>query len=260
MSVVAMKPEDERIEASRERIYGFLATLFSHPDEGMWGRVLRGGEQRAAIAAADRLRALVEDLDYPLGEDELGSGEIDLRCLVLELCQPLEHLKSEFERILGPHRLGERCLPCEFDHRRLAPVADRAESLADLASLYRSFEFGRGDRLPRRPDHITFELGFMNWLLGRKRVAGCLASLDPDAADQSSGCDLAQRHFFGDHLARWVTSLAVELQHNPGGGYFEPLGRFLAAWVPLERHHLELDARFETIPGGHANVAQTVGR
>ena len=67
-----------------------------------------------------------------------------------------------------------------------------------------------------------------------------MAGLVDDAAAEAAFCDLAQRNFFSDHLSDWVASFATGLQKYTGGGYFEALGRFLAAWIPFERHHLGL--------------------
>ncbi len=172
--------------------------------------------------------------------DDLSCEELDLRCLVDELCQPLEHLKGEYERVLCARRPPPRCSPYELHHHRGGNGHSLAEYLADLALIYRSFGFCDGDKLPLRPDHIAFELGFMNWLLCQRRLAARMAPVDRAAEEYTARCDLAQRNFFSDHLSAWVASLAAGLQRHTGGGYFEPLGRFLEAWIVLERHHLDL--------------------
>ena len=232
------------LEDHRERVYGFLAALFSHPDEGKWGRVLGGSAQRLAIATADALRIAASDMDYEVREGELPSDELDLRFLVVELCQPLEHLKAEYERVLSVGQPRPGCSPFALDYQQDQPRGFRlAESLADLASMYRAFEFPEDNKLPHRPDHIAYELEFMNWLIWQRRLAWRMATADRRAADHAERCDLAQRSFFSDHLAGWFGPLAASLRSCTSGGYFEPLGRFLAAWIPLERHHLDVESR-----------------
>jgi TorA maturation chaperone TorD len=234
------------MEECQERIYGFLAALFSHPDEGMWGRVLAAGAQRVAIATADALRAAASRMEYPLDGDELPCDELDLRFLVLDLCQPLEHLKAEHERVFCGADCCPECSPFELDHRELSGEGDGlTEFLADLALLYRAFGFSAGDHMPVRPDHIRFELEFTRWLLAQRRFAARLARVDADGAAQVARYDLARRKFFSDHLSGWASAFAAGLHKYTGGGYCEPLGRFLAAWVPLERYVLTREPRFE---------------
>jgi TorA maturation chaperone TorD len=233
------------IEESRERIYGILEALLSHPDEGKWGRVLRGVEQRLAIATADSLRAAASALEYPLLPEELSCDELDLRCLMVEMCQPLEHLKGEYERVLCVRRPRPGCSPFALDYLRGHDEITPAEFLGDLAGLYRSFGFAEGSKLPGRPDHVAFETGFMAFLIAQKRLISRLAGLDPQGAQQFTRCDLAERSFFSDYLAGWVGSFAAGLREHAGGGYFEPLGRFLSAWIPLERHRFAAESRFE---------------
>ena len=232
------------LEDHRERVYGFLAALFSHPDEGKWGRVLGGSAQRLAIATADALRIAASGMDYEVRDGELPSDELDLRFLVVELCQPLEHLKAEYERVLSVGQPRPGCSPFALDYQQDQPRGFRlAESLADLLGMYRAFGFLDGNKPPHRPDHIAYELEFMNWLIGQRRLARRMATADRRAGDQAERCDLAQRSFFSDHLAGWFGPLAASLRSCTSGGYFEPLGRFLAAWIPLERHHLGVESR-----------------
>jgi len=232
------------LDDHRERVYGFLAALFSHPDEGKWGRVLGGSAQRLAIATADALRIAASGMDYEVREGELPSDELDLRFLVVELCQPLEHLKAEYERVLCIRCPRPGSSPFALDYQQDQPRGFHlAESLADLLGMYRAFGFLDGNKPPHRPDHIAYELEFMNWLIGQRRLACRMAAADRRAGDQAERCDLAQRSFFSDHLAGWLGPLALSLRRCTSGGYFEPLGRFLAAWIPLERHHLDGESR-----------------
>ena len=89
IGVIQIGPEAGPLEDARGRIYAFLAALFSHPDTGKWGRVLNADEQRLAIATADALRARACGMKYRVLADELPGRELDLRFLVVELCQPL---------------------------------------------------------------------------------------------------------------------------------------------------------------------------
>lgn len=258
MYLLERGPTVGSVEEWRGRIYGILEAVLSHPDEGKWGFVLSGPQQRLAIATADAVRAQASQLSYPLLPDELSCDELDLRFLMVELCQPLEHLKGEYDRVLCPRQPRPGCSPFALDHQRNAAGGASPEFLADLAGLYRSFGFTEGTRLPGRPDHVAFEMGFMSFLIGQQRVLVRMAPVDRQGAEQLARCDLAQSCFFSDHLAGWVGEFACGLRNNTGGGYFEPLGRFLSAWLPLERHYFESVARFEQRQRSHELAAATV--
>ncbi|MGO8898345.1 MAG: molecular chaperone [Isosphaeraceae bacterium] len=258
MGVLETGPEAGPVEEARGRIYAFLGALFSHPDQGKWGRVLNADEQRLAIATADALRARACGMTYLVLADELPGSELDLRFLVVELCQPLEHLKAEYERVLCVRRPRPGCSPFALDHQKEITGFLLAESLANLAGVYRAFGFAQGNKLPLRTDHFAYELEFMSWLISQRRLVSRMALVDRQAAEQAARCDLAQRSFFSDYLAGWAGPLSAGLQKYTGGGYFEPLGRFLAAWIPLERHFLNAEPPCEEIHGSREEAP--VGR
>ena len=249
MGLIEIGPEAGTVEEARGRIYALLGALFSHPDTGKWGRVLNADEQRLAIATADALRARACCVKYPVLADELPGRELDLRFLVVELCQPLEHLKAEYERVLCVRRPRPGCSPFALDHQKAITGDLLAESVANLAGIYRAFGFAQANKLPLRTDHIAYELEFMSWLISQRRLVSRMALFDRQAAEQATRCDLAQRSFFSDHLAGWAGPLSAGLQKYTGRGYFEPLGRFLAAWIPLERYLLNAEPPCEEIHG-----------
>jgi hypothetical protein len=116
----------------------------------------------------------------------------------------------------------------------------------ELATVYRAFGFIDGGHSPARPVHIAPELEFVAWLVWERRRSPCMALADPAEADRGALCGLAQLNFFRDHLAAWASSSAAGLRRFTGGGYFEPLGRVLAAWIPMERHYLGIRSPFES--------------
>ncbi len=202
------------------------------------------GSQRRRAAPGHRHRgrpaARACDLVYPVLEHELPGSELDLRFLIVELCQPLEHLKAEYDRVLCVRRSRVGCSPFALDHQKTITDDQRTEALVNLVGLYRAFGFTQDHKLPLRTDHIAYELEFMNWLIRQRRMAARMAIFDRQAAELAACCDLAQRSFFSDHLAGWAGPFSAGLQKYTSGGYFEPLGRFLAAWIPLERCFLNI--------------------
>ena len=152
MYVFESGPAKGPTEESRERIYGILETLLSHPDEGKWGRVLSGQEQRLAIATADSIRDTASLAEYPLMPGELSCDELDLRFLMVELCQPLEHLKGEYERVLCTRRPVPGCSPFALDHHQRGGgdgpgrVPRRPGGALSLVWLHRGIEAPRPAR------------------------------------------------------------------------------------------------------------------
>ncbi|WP_165075361.1 TorD/DmsD family molecular chaperone [Paludisphaera rhizosphaerae] len=215
----------DAIDAGRERIYGFLGALLTDPDAGEWGCATLPDEQEAAIQAADAVQAA------------WSMPGLDLRRLVIELCQPLGHLKAEYDRFFTRSRLNSHS-PLEMDHqsewRRRHPEA----VVEELRREYEAAGCPARENLPARADHAARELGFMAWLIARSRFERKMAALGASTAEAVRSCDLAQRGFFGHHLAGWLPELAAQLRSYAGGGCMEELGRFLTAWITVERHHL----------------------
>ena len=168
--------------------------------------------------------------DYQVLHEELSYDELDLRFLVvrtLSAARAFEGgVRAQCSAPAGPGRDARR-LPWTISQN--TGRSSLAELLADLAGLYRSFGFAEGAKLPGRPDHVAFEIGFMAFLIGQKRLLSRLAKVRSPGPEQFTRCDLAQRSFFGDHLAGWVGEFAAGLRKNTGGGYSSP---WAGSWPP----------------------------
>lgn len=217
--------DPELIETGREQIYAFLGAILTNPDAGEWGRAMLPDAQRAAIQAADALRGA-----FP-------TPGLDLRGLVVELCQPLGRLKADYDRFFTRSRLKSHS-PLEMDHKSEWRRRHPGPSVEELRREYEQAGCPDRGNLPTRADHAARELGFMAWLIARSRFERKMAALGASSAEAVRTCDLAQREFFGHHLAGWLPELAARLRDFAGGGCMEQLGRFLTAWITVERHHL----------------------
>ena len=90
-----------------------LGALFSHPDTGKWGRVLNAHEQQRAIATADSVTSLLARHGLSDPARRICAARLDLRSLVVELCQPLDHLKaSTSASSLRPAEIFLAVRPC----------------------------------------------------------------------------------------------------------------------------------------------------
>ena len=79
--------------------------------------LIRAEAQRRVVSAVDSLRERALPPGYPTLCDELPPEELDARLLVLELCQPLDHLREEYERVFCVRRIEPACSPYELNHR-----------------------------------------------------------------------------------------------------------------------------------------------
>ncbi|OJW23548.1 MAG: hypothetical protein BGO49_02870 [Planctomycetales bacterium 71-10] len=236
------------LDAGRERIYEFLAAILSHPDSGTWGRATDPKAQMEDEAAVDALREGATTWGGAPEFGPAGAPDLDLRSLVVELCQPLAHLKADYDRFFVKSRLNSHS-PLEMDHKGAWRKRRPERAVEELRREYEAADCPDREWMPGREDHAARELGFMAWLIARSRIQRRLVCLGGAPAASLRGCDLAQRHFFGHHLAGWLPDLASELKEFEGGGCLEELGRFLAAWINLERRYLDAESRFaETMP------------
>lgn len=233
----------DAVDAGRERIYGFLATVLSHPDSGMWGRATDPHAQLEDMATVDALRRAGAAWGDGPDAEATGDADLDLRSLVLEVCRPLASLKVDYDRFFVRSRLNSHS-PLEMDHKGAWRKKRPEPALEELRREYEAAGCPEREWMPTRADHVSRELGFMAWLIGRSRIQRRLVCLGGAPAGVLRGCDLAQLHFFGHHLAGWLPDLAAELQEFEGGGCLEELGRFLAAWINLERRYLKAESRF----------------
>ncbi|WP_165219454.1 TorD/DmsD family molecular chaperone [Aquisphaera insulae] len=229
-------------DEAREKIYGILEVSLTHPDGGSWGQLVLPDAQRRAIAASDWIRGLAMSGSYERHEGEGPARDLDLRALMVDLCQPLGQLKLSYERVICMKKPRPGCSPFALDHRKGMTEKRIERTLEELKGLYRDFEDFDASEGRRRADHVACEMGFMRCLIERGRMASVLRPIDGHAAEESARCGLAQRDFFGNHLTGWLVDFAAGLQRNARSGYFETLGRFLAAWAPFERHYLGIPA------------------
>ncbi|MDG3002363.1 molecular chaperone TorD family protein [Paludisphaera mucosa] len=235
--------EADVVDAGRERIYEFLAAILTNPDAGTWGRVTDPEEQRRDVATVDALRAAAASRDVGLENGDATSSDLDLRALVVELCQPLGHLKADCDRFFVRARRNSHS-PLEMDHKTAWLKRRPERAVEELNREYEDAACPEHENLPTRPDHASRELEFMAWLIAQARFQRRMACLGAASPEAVRSCDLAQRHFFGHHLAGWLPELAAQLREFAGGGCLEQLGRFLAAWIATERRCLDVEPRF----------------
>jgi TorA maturation chaperone TorD len=242
---------DETVLLARQTCYQFFAKATSDPASGRWRLLHDPGYQRTAIAAADCLRAEAE----PSSVDAVAPGERPVTDLRLDIA--FRHLgktgKAEetHGRIFG-FLLTKDCPPYETEYCPQTLSVYRSHKMADVAGFYSAFGLEPGRDFPERPDHVSLELEFMAWLIGKMRLAAEKGG--PQAEERRGVCADGQEHFLADHLSWWVPAFCTALRKKAEGSERAPASTFqgaladaLAAFVSFERGWLNIPEPTELV-------------
>ncbi len=203
---------DDWVEAvARTLVYDFLVRGFAYPTRTEW-------EEGATtiVPAVARLRTNDPFLDGRLREAvaTIAAGRFDdVRQAHLELFPPIE---------------SQDCPAYETAYRG-AEVFQQAHIMADVAGFYRAHGVRPGGTHRERPDHITTELTFMQYL--SRKEAYALEHLGPQQAEE---CRATQALFLRDHLGCWAPGLGERMAAVSTHPFFRALGLLLATWLEHE--------------------------
>jgi putative dimethyl sulfoxide reductase chaperone len=246
MQHIECEPESAAIDLARECLYRFLATVAAGPYAEGWTRLDESDTRQLVVDAANLIRGEVAAEAFPLGYGERSADELDCAELLAELQKPLAQLRADFDRVFGLVTPRE-CPPYETEYHPNSETFFRSQQMADIAGFYHAFGIEPAHAHPERPDHLALELEFMAFLQTKQRLAFAASKEDPTAADQAEVCELAAKSFFRDHLAWWVPTFATGLMRKAGAGYNAAFARLLAAFIPVERQNLGVEAPFELV-------------
>lgn len=198
-----------RAAAARAAVYRYLALAFSDPFAG----------------AADAL-----ERQWPLAEAalrKLGLAADAAACAAASVADD-GALKRAHLAVFG-HAVSKDCPPYGSEYGQ-AHIFEKTQTLADVAGFYRAFGLALAEGVHDRPDHIAFELEFMEFLC-LKQV---LAEAREHSPERVAFCVKAQRQFLGDHLGFWAFSFAHRLQQKPEPGPFAAWAGLLEAFLGQE--------------------------
>jgi TorA maturation chaperone TorD len=223
---------DPATELARECVYRFLATAVSDPNRRDWPDGMTPANRSLAAGALELLRHDAMASGAPAVPGESPPEALTLAPMLEELDRPIPAMQAEFDRVFGLTPARE-CPPYETDYFTGGEPFFISQQLADIAGFYRAFGLQLPASAPGRPDHLETELSFMAFLLMKQRIAH-----DNGDDELVTICQETQRSFFRDHLSWWVPAFASGLWHRAEYGFYAHLGRFLAAWVTVERRRL----------------------
>lgn len=239
---------DLAINIARQVLYRFGAVALLDPHAGSWERLDRLRRDGLVADAANLLRGnLVGRMDN-LARGERPVMELDVANVFAMLPDTPGSLNDEYERAFGL-LVSNACPPYETEYIGGKFTFQRSQALADISGFYRAFGLKPSDQLPERHDHVVLELEFMAFLIGleRQAVKGSEAASD----ERLRICRNAQTRFLHEHLAWWVPAFCQLLGKENRDGFYEAVGRFLAALVPAERSMLSVEAPQSVVAPGH---------
>ncbi|MBZ0129576.1 MAG: molecular chaperone TorD family protein [Rhodobacteraceae bacterium] len=201
---------------ARAEIYRFLALAFSDPVPGgakalqhQWS-VTRAAMAALGLAATSETNAAIAALD----DDSLKRAHLS---------------------VFG-HAVSKDCPPYGGEYGQ-AHIFEKSQTLADVVGFYRAFGLALAEGVHDRPDHIAFELEFMEFL----SLKQALAEGQDHGAERVAFCAKAQRLFLESHLGFWAFSFAHRLQQRPAPGPF-------AVWADLMDDFLAQEMAAAGIP------------
>jgi DMSO reductase family type II enzyme chaperone len=197
MNVVAASREVDQA-VGRSAVYGLLAQVFAYPTQGL--------VQTAAAALA----ALPD------------TSGVAFRALV-ETMPPAQELEAAFTQLFT-HSSSRDC-PVHETSYTAREIFQQTQQMADIAGFYAAFgvETRAGGE---RPDHISVELEFMQYLTVKEAYAR-----QHLGAARVRQCRRGQRLFLQEHLGGWGPAFGRRLAALDPDGWYGRAGRLLAGWL-----------------------------
>jgi len=185
--------------------------------------------QATAYPSLDTVETL-KTVDLPQAAQAAAGLPSELQAMIADLSACLEAtdaaaLQAEHRRGFS-HVLSPDCPPCETPYTT-RDVYQETQELSDIRGFFRAFGLDLADK--ERPDHISVELEFMQFLTYKEAYA--LRNHGPAKARL---CRDVQRKFMKDHLGRWAHRFAGRLAGKAGGGYFARVASLTAAFVAAD--------------------------
>ena len=213
-ATVTLETNAPRVQRAmaRSALFRFFSLASGYPTAERF-RTLREGTAPAAHAAAaiaakglmPRLEALARHLE----------------------AVELEELQTQCHRTFGHVPLTD-CPPYESGYLG-AHLFRQVNVMADVAGCYRAFGLRIGQQERERVDHLTVELEFMRFLTYKEAFA-----LVHHGRSPADICRRAQRHFWREHLGRWLPTFALLLAERAQSGFYGELAPGLAQLAEAE--------------------------
>lgn len=223
-----LEREDWVEAVGRSLLYDFLVRGFTYPTPDGW-------------------RELCNLITPGLAEFRPIDPELAIHFLetvdILATSDP-DEVRRAHGRLFPPIE-SQDCPAFETAYRG-SEVFQQAHIMADVAGFYRAHGLRHGGPEPERPDHITTELTFMQFLTRKEAYA--VEHLGDERAEE---CRSSQALFLQEHLGCWAPGMGRRLAAIAPSPLFGALGLLLVAWLEHEMQSLgvePVELKAEPIP------------
>jgi TorA maturation chaperone TorD len=217
------------LDLARMAIYRLLSLCLAEPRSDRFGLRSDASIRQSALAAGEALREGLAARELALAPGEIEPECMDIEAQLKWLDQPREQTLADYDAVFGL-MVPRNCPPYESEYCRQTFSVFRSQHMADIAGFYRAFGVEPSLVTRERPDHISLELEFMAYLIG-KQLRAAESGL-PGAAADAAICRDAQVKFVREHLAWWLPAFAMTLR---GRGDCRPNEFFQTGYDALRR-------------------------
>jgi len=240
----ARSAADPVLNSARQCLFRFSALALADPKTGNWDALTSPDLHRTLAAAAEVVRDEPAAAAASLARGELGLDQLDPTAAIRELPATDNAFNTLYESVFGLLVSGS-CPPHETEYIHSKLTFQRSHSLADIAGYYRAFGLRLSRCHPERQDHVALQLEFVAQLFELENRA--IAANGANVSEPAEVCRSARKRFFAEHLACWVPTFARLLAIENPGGFYDMVGRFLAALIPAERALLGIAAMTHSV-------------
>ena len=223
----------------RSVIYGVLS-LTLHPPTSKTLGVLRREETRRSILEAASFLESKGWLAEPRGEAALADERLDLVARAGSWVEIFPFLTLDWFHSAHGHLFGHTARgavsPYETEYGPEG-LFQQPHQLASLTGFYRAFGLRVRQTERERPDHISCELEFLEFLLRKETYA-----VDQGDDPMREATSRAERLFLQDHLGRFARAFGRCLKKYDPESFFGKAGDLLFDFVTLECDHLGIEA------------------
>ncbi|OFW00035.1 MAG: hypothetical protein A3F68_08045 [Acidobacteria bacterium RIFCSPLOWO2_12_FULL_54_10] len=217
---------------SRSVLYGALSLGLHHPTDAIFQKVQAIESQRAFLAAASFLTAYqheptAEEVNF-LASDKSSALVVHTHNWVQVIESfSIEQWLDAHARLFGHTARGLVC-PYETEYGQQGIFA-QPRQLSAVLGYYIAFGLTNCEQERERPDHISCELEFMEFLARKEAYA-----LESNDEEMRAETRKAVRLFLKDHLGRFGRSFARLLREQDPKSFHGKLGDVLLAFLSLE--------------------------
>ncbi len=234
------------IALCRSALSGVLSLAFHHPTAEIFAALNSEKTQVSVLHAASFLDREGGNLE-PIATDSLQE---DRPLNLASKAEPwlkslssigLDELLSAHGRLFGHTARGLVC-PYETEYGQEGLFQQPAQ-LASLTGLYGVFGLKVRQTERERPDHISCELEFLEFLLKKQAYA-----LEQGDESMEKETRKATRLFLKEHLGRFGRAFGAQMKKHDPKGFLGKAGDFTFEFLAVECHRLDLEPGLIQLP------------